>query len=130
MWWCMWHHASSLLGLGTTIVILTIPHCTLYKRQYYVSVYFHLYPSGCKWQDKSFWTAGPNGGSHFQNLICPCVLMCAVLICYLKSQMFVILSNLQSLLTSRPTIFLEINEFSVIFFVEFMPLPCQIISSA
>ena len=75
MWWCMWHHASSLLGLGTTTVILTIFHCTLHKRQYYVSIYFYLYTLGCKWQDKWFWTDGPNGSSHFQNFICPCFLM-------------------------------------------------------
>jgi hypothetical protein len=70
-----YHHANSLLGLGTNIVILTIFHCTLYKRQYYVSIYFQLYTLGCKWQDKIFWTNRPNGSSHFQNLICPFFLM-------------------------------------------------------
>jgi len=126
----MWHHASSLLGLGTTIVILTISHCTLYKRQYYVSIYFYLYALGCKWQDKRFWTTGPNGSSHFQNLICPCFLMYAVLICLWQSQIFVIVSHLRGLLTLRPTILLAINESIVIFFLPFMPLPCQLISSA
>jgi len=75
MWRCMWHHASSLLALCTTIVNLTISHCTLYKRQYYISTYFHLYTLGYKWQNKRFWTVGPNGSSHFQNLICSCFLM-------------------------------------------------------
>ena len=130
MWWYTWQYASSLLGLGTIIVFLTISNCTLYKRQYYVSIYFHLYTLGCKWQDKRFWTAGPNGSSHFQNLICPCFLMYAVLICLWQSQIFVIVSHLQGILTLRPTKLLAINESIVIFFVAFMPLSCQLISPA
>ena len=51
--------------------------------------------------------------------------MCAVLICLLQSQISVIMSHFQSLLTSRPAVLLAVDESSVIFFMEFMPLPCQ-----
>jgi len=38
--------------------------------------------------------------------------------------------HFRSLFTSRPAVLLAINESSVIFFVPFMPLSCQLISSA
>jgi hypothetical protein len=50
-----------------------------------------------------------------------------VLICLFLCQIFVVLPQLQSLLTLRPSILLAINESFLIFFVAFMPLPCQLI---
>lgn len=84
--------------LGSTTIchlLYLIAHCIKGNIMF---PYILIFTLGCKWQEKRFWSAGPNGSSHFENLICACFLMYAVLICLFKFQIFVILSHLQSLL--------------------------------